>query len=317
MSFTTSFTAVSTLVKKEHTLENASLIAVPYYGEFKFDELLTKDEQQIDITNETKEFQWRWEPDHLVMGYVLTHEEIESKFDLKRMEYDKQTSQLHFTKDFDDPKLAAQFGNKLDEFFSSFVKEDVKIPKGVFDKVKEAIEDNRDEFKVDFSFDGSRVIFVGKKDDVDGKKQLVETLVDRFTEEGQKQSTDFILEDKNKLKFLNFIDYFADLTKEFSDVKIHGADGASGKLSLLGTEKRIKDVLLQIEQDMMRISEIDFKTSVHQLNFLQRTECRIVNAELKKHDAMLLLINVDGVVPPKALEAKIMTFRKRDDKEVI
>ena len=252
------------------------------------------------------------------MDYVLTHGGIESKFDLKRMEYDKETSQLYFAKDFDDPKLAAQFGKKLDEFFSSFVKEDVKIPKGFFDKVKEAIEDidERDEFKVDFSFDGSRVIFVGKKD-VDGKKQLVETLVDKFTEEGQKLSTDCVVENNNKLKFLNFIDYFAKLMREFPDVQIHGTDGTSGKLSLLGTAKKVKEAKLQIDQDLMRISETDITMSVHQLNFLQQTQCKIVNDELKKEDAMLLLINVEEAVHPKALQARIMTFKTCDDKEVI
>ena len=305
-------------MKNEYTLENVSLIAVPHYEEFEFDELSTKDEQLIDVTNETIEFQWDFHLDHLLMDYILNHEGIKSKFDLKGMKYHEEASRFHVTKDFDDPKLATVFENKLKEFLRSYVKEEVKIPKGeVFDKVKEAIEDERDKFKVDFSFDGSRVIFVGKKDDVDGKKQLVETMVDRFTEEGQKQSTDFVLEDKNKLKFLNFIDYFAKLMREFPDVQIHGTDSASGKLSILGTAKKVKEVKLQMDQDLMRISETDVKMSAHRLNFLQQTQCKIVNDELKKEDAMLLLINVEEAVYPKALQARIMTFKTCDDKEVI
>ena len=294
-------------MKKEHKFENISLTVIPYYEDF---------EELQKTTTKFTEFQWDYHLDHLLMDYILNHEGIESKFDLKGMKYDKEASRFYVTKDFDDPKLATEFENKLKEFLRSFVKEDVKIPKGeVFDKVKKAIEDERNEFNaavVDVSFDGSRVIFVGKKEDVDGKKQLVETMVDRFTEEGQKQSTDFVLEDRNKLKFLNFIDYFADLTKEFPNVKIHGADGASGKLSLLGTTEKTRDVQLRILQDMMKISETAVKTSVHQIDFLQRTQCKIVNDELKKDDAMLLLIKVEG-----ALQAKIMSLKKFDDNEVV
>ena len=294
-------------MKKEHKFENISLTVIPYHEDF---------EELQKTTTKITEFQWDYHLDHLLMDYILNHEGIESKFDLKGMKYDKEASRFYVTKDFDDPKLATEFENKLKGFLRSFVKEDVKIPKGeVFDKVKKAIKDERDEFNaavVDLSFDGSRVIFVGKKDDVDVKKQLVETMVDRFTEEGQKQSTDFVLEDKNKLKFLNFIDYFADLTKEFPDVKIHGADGASGKLSLLGTTEKTRDIQLRILQDMMKISEIAVKTSVYQIDFLQRTQCKIVNDEFKKDDAMLLLIKVEG-----ALQAKIMRLKKCDDNEVI
>ena len=108
------------------------------------------------------------------------------------MRFDDDTSQLHFTKQFDDPKDATEFEKKLKEYFDSFGKEEVRIPRGVFEKVKEEIEGKRDEYEaeeVDFSFKDLRVILVGKRTDVTHKKQQVETMVDRFTQEAQMKST--------------------------------------------------------------------------------------------------------------------------------
>ena len=101
--------------------------------------------------------------------------------------------------------------------------------------------------------------------------------------------------------------------KEFPGVQIHGMESSSGKLSILGVAEKIKDVKLKTLQDTMGISEISVKTSVHQIDFLQRTQCKIVNNELKKDDAMLLLSNIEGAVGAKALQAKIMTLKKCDD----
>ena len=203
----------------------------------------------------------------------------------------------------------------------SFVREEVKIPKGaVFERVKEAIEGKRDEFDADvveFNFDGSRVIFVGKREGVAGKKRLVETIIDTFTEEAQKESTDFPINDINKLKFLNFIDYFKKLETEFPEVQIRGMESSSGKLSFLGTKAETKDIKLKIFEDWMKISEIDVKMSDRQIDFLQRTECQIVNDELKKDDVMLMLVSIEGAVEAKALHTKIFSLEKCGDTEVI
>jgi hypothetical protein len=254
------------------------------------------------------------------MDYIYDKQEIENKFDFKSMKYDKQTSRFYFTKEFDDPKLSREFENKLKEFFHSFGKENIEIPKAVFEQVKEAIEGKRDEFeaqKVEFKFEGFRVIFVGKREGVAGKKQLVETMIASFTEEAQKESTDFQIDDKNKLKFLNFIDYFKKLETEFPGVKIHGMESSSGKLTLLASRKKTKDVQLRILQDLMKISENEFQMSDRQIDFLQRTDCQIVNDELKKDDVMLMMLTLEGAVGAKAFQAKIMTLRKCDNTEVM
>ncbi len=149
----------------------------------------------------------------------MNHQGIESKFNLKGMKYDEQTSRLHFAKDFDDPKLAQEFENKLKEFLSTFVKDEVKIPKSVFAKVKEAIEDRKAELeaeKVEFSFDSYHVTLVGKKEDVIQQKQLAEATVDTISEQAKLQSTELIIDDENKLKFLNFTDYFKEVMDRIS-----------------------------------------------------------------------------------------------------
>ena len=249
----------------------------------------------------------------------MSKQQIEKKFDFKTMKFDEDTSQLHFTQQFDDPKDAREFERKLKEYLDSFVKEEVRIPKGVFEKVKEGIEGKRDEYeaeKVDFSFKDLRVILVGKRTDVNYKKQEVGTMVDRFTQEAQKESINFPIEDKNKLKFLNFIDYFKNLMTELHEVQIYGTDGTSGNLSLLGTAEKMKDVQLRIFQALAKISEIEIKMSDRQIDFLQRTNCEIVNAELKKDDVMLMLLPVKGAVGAKAWQAKIFSLKKCDDNEV-
>ena len=222
---------------------------------------------------------------------------------------------LDLAKQFDDPKDATEFEKKLD----SFVKEEVKIPKGILTKVQEAIEDKRDEYeaeKVDFSFQDLRVTLVGERKDVAHKKKQVEVMVDKFTEEAEKKSTVFAIEDKNKLKFLNFIEYFKKLITELPEVQIHGTDGTSGNLLLLGTAEKIKDVQLRILQDLVKISEIEVKMSERQIDFLRRTNCEIVNAELKKDDVMLMLLSVKGAVGAKAWQAKIFSLKKCSDNEV-
>ncbi|CAB4032730.1 poly [ADP-ribose] polymerase 14-like, partial [Paramuricea clavata] len=300
---------VSGLVKKEHKFRGVSLNVIPYYDDF---------EELQEITTKITVFSAAYPIDPLVMNYIFNKQEIEKKFDFKTMKYDKQTSRFHFTKDFDNPKLAHDFDNKLKEFLHSFVKEEVKIPKAVFEKVKEVIEEKRDEFKtekVDFSFDGYRVTFIGKEEDVTLQKRSAEATIDRISEEAKFETTELVIEDKNKLKFLNFINYFKNVTTEFPRVKIHGMENSSGKLSLLGTAEKIKDVQLRILHDLMKISEIDVKMSDRQIDFLKRTECRIVNDELKKDEVMLMLVSITGAVGAKGFQAKIMTLKKCDNTE--
>ena len=142
-------------------------------------------------------------------------------------------------------------------------------------------------------------------------------MLDKFSDEAKKESVEVPIEDNNKLEFLNNIGYFEKLMTEFPKVRFYGMEGTSGKLSLLGTGGEIKNVKLKIDQDMAKISRIDVKMSVRQIYFLEYTRCKIVNDELKKEDAMLLLINVKRSVGTEALEAKIMSLKKCDDNEVI
>ena len=252
----------------------------------------------------------------------MNHLRIEEQFDLKKVKFDASSSRFYFTKEFEDcEEDATEFEKKLKEFFHLFVKEEMNIQKTVFEQVKEAIEGKRDEFeaeKVDFKFDGFRVIFVGKGEDVARNKQLVETMIASFTEEAQKELTDFKIDEKNKLKFFNFIGYFEKVVTGFPEMRIRGIESSSGKLSLVGgTEANIKDVKIKIFEDLMKISEIDVKMSVHQIDFLQRTDCQIVNDELKKDDVMLMLVSIEGVMGTKALHATIFSLAKCGDTKVI
>ena len=309
--FSRIFIVVSELVKKKHSFKDIPLTVIPYYDDF---------EELEEKKTKTSDYSGDYFVDPLIMNYIVNTQEIEKKFDFKSMEFDEQASQFRFTKKFHDPKDAAVFTNKLKDFLQSFVKEEVKVPKTVLKKVKEEIESKRDEFEADnveFKFDGSRVTLVGKKEDVILKKQSIETAIDRISEEAKFVSEGLIIDDKNKLRFLNFINYFKNVVKEFPGVQIHGTESSSGELSILGMAEKIKDVKLKTLQDTMGICETSVKTSVHQLDFLQRTKCKLVNDELKKDDAMLLLINVEGAVGAKALQAKIMSLKRLDYTEVI
>ena len=269
---------VSGLVKQTHTLKNVPLTVIPFYDDFEQQESTSRPE------------------------YSGAHRHDPTVFD-------ENTSQLHFTKQFDDPKDATEFERK-------FVKEEVRIPRGVFERVKEAIEGKRDEYeaeKVDFRFKGLHVILVGKRTDVTDKKKQVEVMIDKFTEEAQKKSIVFPIEDKNKLKFLNSISYFKNLNRELPDVQIHGTNGISGNLSLLGTAEKIRDVKLRILEDLMKISEIEVKMSERQIDFLQRTDCEIVNKELKKDDVMLLLVTIEETEGATDLQANIFSLTKCDN----
>ena len=305
------FAVVSDLVKKKHTLNDVPLTVIPYYDDF---------EEIQESKTKTSDFSIDHRLDPQVMYYMMNTQEIDKKFDFETMKFDEGESRFYYTKQFDDPKDATEFKNKLSSFFILFDKDEVKIPESVFEKVKEAIESQRNEYeadKVEFKFDGLRVTLVGKKEDVFLKKRSIEAAIDRISAEAKLVSTDFTIDDLNKLQFLNFINYFKDIMTEFPGVQIHEVVGTSGKLSLWGTTEQTKDVQLKIFQDVSRISEIAVKRSLRQIDFLQRTQCKTVNDDLKKDGAMLLLINVEGVVGAKALQAKIMTLKRCDDNEVI
>ena len=284
-------------MKKKHILKVITVI--PYYDHF---------EELGENMNNTLEYTGDYLLDPQVMYYIMETQEFNKIFDFRSITFDEE--QFHFTKQFNGLKNAIKFKTKLNDFLLSFVKERIEVPEPIYEKVKKDIESKRD--KLNFNFDGFRVTLVGKKEDVFLKKQSIEAAIDRISEEANSVSENLLIDDINKLRFLNFIDYFKNVITEFPGVQIHGTDGASGKLSLLGTAGKTRDVQLKIYQDMMKISEIAVEMSDRQIDFLKHTQCKIVNDELKKDDAMLLLINVEG-----ALQAKIMSLNKCDDSEVI
>ena len=99
-----------------------------------------------------------------VMDYIMNLHDIETEFGFKTIKYDKTNSTFHFTNDFRDVQEADEFKEKLRGFFNSFFKEDVKIPKGIFQKLKETIENERDKFgQVKVDFVGLRVSLLEKR----------------------------------------------------------------------------------------------------------------------------------------------------------
>jgi hypothetical protein len=94
-------------------------------------------------------------------------------------------------------------------------------------------------------------------------------------------------------------------------------ESSSGKLSLVGNAEQIKDVQLRILQDLVKISEIEVKMSDRQKEFLQRTDCQIVNDELKNDGAMLMLITIEEIVGEKNIQTKIFSLTKCDNTKVI
>ena len=288
-------------MKKKHSLEDVPLNVIPYYDDF----------EELEESKTSVYF-----GDPLVMKHLMNTQEIERKFDFRSMKFDEQTSRLYLTKQFDNSEDETKFKSKLKDFILSFVKEEVKIPGAVFKEIREKIESKRDEFeadKVGFKFDGFQVTLVGKKEVVALKKGSIEAAIASTS-----VSIYFMVHDKNKLKFLNFVNYFTNVMKEFQfQVQICGMESPSGRLSISGTVAETKKVELRMSQDMTRMSEIAVKTSVHQIDFLQRTQCEIVNDELRKDNVMLLLINVEGVVDSQSLQAKIMSLKKCGENEVI
>jgi hypothetical protein len=300
-------------VKRKYRIKHVPLTVIPYYDDFE--EL-----QESETKTKTAYYSGEYHVDPTAMYYVMNEEEIKKTFDFNTMKFDEESSQLYFTKQIDNPKDVTEFLSKLEEYLHSFVKEVVQIPQSIFVKVQEEIKAKRDEFaaeEVDFRFEDFGVVLVGKRNDVVHKKsEIIKAMLDRITQEALKESINFLINDKSNLKFLNFIDYVETLMRAFPEVQIHGTDGISGNLTLSGTADNIKEVQLRMVQDLMKISEIDVKMSDRQIDFLLRTNCDIVNNELRKDDVMLLLVPIKDLVGTKAWEAKIFSLTKCDDDEV-
>ena len=298
------FIVVSDLVKKEHSFKNFPLTVIPYYEGFN---------KLQEIVNRTTGFSADYHLEPFIMDYIINQEDIKGRFDLKTIEYDKGNSTINITKEFDDLMMTQELKNKLNDFFSVFVKDDVKIPKVFFKNVKETVEkDERLESnasKIYFDFDGSRVILVGRKQEVELKKQSIEAMVDTISEDNKFVATEFLINDEIKLKFLTFIDYIKNLMREFPGVQIHEMDKSSGKFSLLGTAEKTRKVQSKVDMDLSKISKIEVEMSDYQIEFLKRTNSQIVNDELRKYDEMLMLVPKKEVVGTGGLRAEITTLK--------
>ena len=307
----------------QNVLKRANEIPLKLEGKILNVSIELKSNYQESFLDKTHSGECQVEPP--IMDYIMNLHKIETEFGFKSIEYDRANSVLHFTKDFHDVQEANEFKDKLREFLKSFSKDDVRIPKVIFQKLKEAIENERDKFgKVKFVFVGLRISLVGKKEDVTSQRRRIEELMDTVLEEATIVSTDHsiekvVIKDLNKLNFFNFVDYFENLMMKFPGVQIDGMESLSGELILSATAEREKDVLLtkvRIIEDLLNLMEIEVEMSDRQLGFLRRTNCEIVNHELKKHEVMLMLVSVEGSVDSKGLRAKIMTFKKYKNSEV-
>ena len=166
------FVVVSDLVKKKHTFRDVPLTVIPYYHDF----------------DELSLYSGDYFVDPLIIQHIMETQEIDKKFDFESVKFDEQASRFYFTKQFNDPKDATEFKNKLKDFLQSFVKE-LKIPETVFEEVKGEIESNRNKFeadKVKFQFDGFQVTLVGKKKEVALKKRSIEAVIDMISEDAVK-----------------------------------------------------------------------------------------------------------------------------------
>ena len=254
------------------------------------------------------------------MDFIRRHKEIERmKFDLKSTEYDEEKSIFHFTKEFDDRDLAKKFENQMHEFMDTFDKNEITIPKLHWKKVNETIESKRDEFDdaaVDLIFnnDNCSLSFVGKKQSIAKKKHLVEIIIDQLTAEANVKTRELPIAEKNKVRFLNRVGYFEKLINKFPETKVHGIDGSSDKLLLVGRPEKTMELQLQIMQDLMNISEIEIPLSDRQIAFLKLTDCQLVNDELIREDVMLMVTDTEDR-DTKDSHARIFSLRKCDTRK--
>ena len=302
-------TVVSKLVKTKHELRGTELLVSPYYDCFE------------ELEDETsKDTSWRFPVQCDIMSFVSKRYDIKSKFDLNSMNFDPEQEMLHFSKQFDDPKEAEILEFKLKSFLNSFVQDSMKIPQNVSRKLEELLEVKREEFQdksvgVRYDPQCSTLFLTGEQKHVDSEKKSLTTVIELLQEQLKPDSTEFTINDKNKLLFLNFIAYSNKVMTEFPDVRINGLEGTSGKIMLTGTKESVKDVKLRILEDFQGIAETNLAMSKRQIEFLKRDDCKLVNNEFKKSDANAMLYICSAETPGKTemLEAKLTTLKISDD----
>ena len=94
-------------MKKEHALKDVPLTVIPHYDDF---------EELKETKTKTSDYSGDHLLDSRVMYYIKKTQKIDEKFDFKTMKFDEEASRFYFTKQFDDPKDATEFKNKLKEF---------------------------------------------------------------------------------------------------------------------------------------------------------------------------------------------------------
>ena len=298
------------MVKGKHVLREAELLVTPSYDCF---------EELPDETTTIKETFWKLPVTHNVMNFVAKHRDIESEFDLKSMNFDVKQGILQFSKEFDDPKEAENFESKLKLCLNSIVEDSIKISKGISQKIEEVLKERREEFQnklvvVRYDPQCSALFLIGEQKEVTAKKQSLLTIIHNLQERLKKKTANLTILDKNKLLFLNFIDYSKKLMTEFPNVQVTGPEETSGRIRLIGTQESIKDVRIRILEDVRAITKTNVKMSKRQLGFLKRTQCKLVNDALKKDGTNAMLTIGSAETPRKAgvLEAKIITLKITD-----
>ena len=298
------------MVKGKHVLREAELLVTPSYDCF---------EELPDETTTIKETFWKLSVTHNVMNFVAKHRDIESEFDLKSMNFDVKQEILQFSKEFDDPKEAENFESKLKLCLNSIVEDSIKISKGISQKIEEVLKERREEFQnklvvVRYDPQCSALFLIGEQKEVTAKKQSLLTIIHNLQERLKKKTANLTILDKNKLLFLNFIEYSKKLMTEFPNVQVTGPEETSGRIRLIGTQEIIKDVRIRILEDIRAITKTNVKMSKRQLGFLKRTQCKLVNDALKKDGTNAMLSIGSAETPRKAevLEAKIITLKITD-----
>lgn len=253
-----------------------------------------------------------------IMNFIVEHHDIQTMFDLKSFNIDREKEMLKFSKEFADLNEVKSFDCNFQKFLSSFVKDSITVPKNLTGKLEEILAENPEDFRNDtVKLDqvGQKVIFTGEKKEVATKKETITKIIENLREKYTVTKDVIPIEDKNKLQFLKLICYPEQLTTEFPDAEVI-VESDSGKITVMASLGIISDLRNRISSDVMGVTTSNLLMNDRQIEFLTLTECKLVNEEFKRigTSAQLSLVSAKAPGNKEVHLAQIMLL-KNSEKE--
>ena len=302
------------MISQEHILNGATITARPYYPFLN--------EKITDVARNIKKA-IQVSPD--IMDHVSNRCDKEFLeefgFDVETAKYDEEKKELAFPTTLPNGELIEETIEAIESYFNEFAAKEVEIPKCLYAKSKDEVEEKlqetmrsfRDVAYATIEDDKQCIVVTGKKDKLSKVEKVLQKELDELEKKKTTLTTKLSLE-PHKL-MLMFTLGFAERFESQSDIEVK-LDLQNSTLTLKGSKELVESAKVQAYELYANIREERIDLSEMQEDYLVSGGLEKINDGLKKR-------NVDGFVcldksqPRKAKVALLKSEKFEEVKEYV